>query len=117
MEGFGGCESSDSEDDDDKGLEEESLLTDDEEVQRSNTIRIGVESPSDGSKEDSLATGEATPNKLASYSNGHSHRISTNRISSPIGLRESVGPGGGTKLSNGLGHSHSGFGAGGSSYH
>jgi hypothetical protein len=117
MEGFGGCESSDSEDDEDNEVEEETLLTDDEEVQRSNTMRIGVDSPYDGSKEDSLATGEATPNKLASYSSGHPYRTSTNRMSSPIGLRESVGPGGGTKLSNGLGHSHSGFGAGGSSYH
>jgi len=117
MEGFGGCETSDSEDDDDKGMEEEALLTENEEVQRSTTIRIGVESPSEGSKEDSLAIGADMPNQLASYSNGHPHWTSAKRMSSPIGLRESVGPGGGTKLSNGLGHSHSGFGAGGSSYH
>ncbi len=117
MEGFGSCETSDSEDDDDREVEEEALLADDEEVQRSNTIRIGMESPSDGSKEGSLATRENSPNQLAIYSNGHPHRTSAKRISSPIGLRESVGPGGGTKLSNGLGHSHSGFGAGGNSYH
>lgn len=38
------------------------------------------------------------------------------RVSSPIGLRASPRPGG-NRLSNGLGHSRSGFGAGGTSYH
>lgn len=83
MEGFGACETSDSEDDDDKGVEEEALLTDDEEVQRSNTMRIGIESPSDGSKEDSFSTEEDLPNQLASYSNGLPYGTSTKRLSSP----------------------------------
>lgn len=39
------------------------------------------------------------------------------RMSSPIGLRESPGPGGGRRLSNGLGTTMSGYGTGGSSYH
>lgn len=46
MEGFGGCETSDSEDDDDKGVQEEALLTEVEEVQRSNITRIEMESSS-----------------------------------------------------------------------
>lgn len=117
MEGFGGCETSDSEEEDDQGVEEEALLTDDEEVQTSNNLRIGTESSSKGSKDNSLAIEEDPPKRLASYSNRLPHKTSTNRMSSPIGLRESVGPGGGTKLSNGIVHSRSGFGAGGNSYH
>ena len=35
------------------------------------------------------------------------------RMSSPIGMREGVGPGGGRRLSNGLGQSMNAFGAGG----
>ncbi|MCJ1272871.1 hypothetical protein MMC21_000660 [Puttea exsequens] len=39
------------------------------------------------------------------------------RMSSPIGQRENVGPGGTDRLCNGLGQTRSGLGAGGTSYH
>lgn len=39
------------------------------------------------------------------------------RMTSPLGMRDGVGPGGGRRLSNGLGTTRSGFGAGGTSYH
>ena len=38
------------------------------------------------------------------------------RMSSPIGMREPVGPGGGARLSNGLGQTRSGFEATGTSF-
>jgi len=39
------------------------------------------------------------------------------RMSSPIGMREGLGPGGGRRLSNNLGQTRSGWGTGGTSYH
>ncbi|KAL8833194.1 MAG: hypothetical protein Q9170_004416 [Blastenia crenularia] len=51
-----------------------------------------------------------------SKSSGTEVGVPLRRVASPIGVRASPGPGGNV-LSNGLGHSRSGFGAGGTSYH
>ena len=47
---------------------------------------------------------------------GSSARLAR-RMTSPLGMTEGIGPGGGRRLSNGLGQTRSGFGAGGTSYH
>lgn len=43
--------------------------------------------------------------------------LKNHKLSSPIGLREPIGPGGGRRLSNALGHTNTGLGTGGGSFH
>ena len=117
LEGFGGGGNSDSEND----LEEpaEDIQTNDEEVHGSQAMALKVDPPSEDSTEETLATTNdvSFTNHPVSCRRGPGHDMPSRRLSSPIGFRESVGPGGGSKLSNGLGHSHSGLGSGGTSYH
>ncbi|KAL9000944.1 MAG: hypothetical protein Q9169_000428 [Polycauliona sp. 2 TL-2023] len=54
--------------------------------------------------------------KESSRSSGGRVGTPGKRVSSPLGLKKCPGPGG-NDLSNGLGHSRNGFGAGGSPYH
>ncbi|KAK4692802.1 hypothetical protein P7C71_g4474, partial [Lecanoromycetidae sp. Uapishka_2] len=114
MEGFGGNESDSDEEED-----EELLNSDDKdhEYNRSAPVDIGG---------GPLAEHENAANDLgpARLSATTSHSSGTTpfgqplkRISSPLGQRDCVGPGGSDRLSNGLGQSRSGFGAGGTSYH
>ena len=42
--------------------------------------------------------------------------IPPKRMTSPIGMRDNIGPGGGRRLSNGLGQTRSGYGVGGTAY-
>ncbi|KAL8808160.1 MAG: hypothetical protein Q9182_000224 [Xanthomendoza sp. 2 TL-2023] len=63
--------------------------------------------------------GLSTSNRLSKWSSSSSGAAvgsPLRKVSSPIGLKTSPGPGG-NNLCNGLGHSRSGFGAGGTSYH
>ena len=121
MEGFGGGGDSGSEND--LGEPAEDIQTDDEEVHGLQAMALKGDPPSKDSTEETLATTKdiSTKDVLSakhpvSCKGGPGHDIPSRRLSSPIGFRESVGPGGGSKLSNGLGHSHSGLGSGGT-YH
>ena len=112
MEGFGG-DDSDSEDE----AEEELLYSDDEEYEGSQPVDVG-----DGPL--AVQVDRADQLNPQSLSKTTSHSSGTmpfgrplKRMSSPLGQRDNIGPGGSDKLSNGLGQSRSGFGAGGSSYH
>lgn len=128
MDGFGGADDSDSDEEDE---EVEPFL------QRSSTAGSAGRSSGihvrslDGIAEepdemdDELALEDdpfVTRHEVAS---GHARNSSQlqpryagyeRRMSSPLGLRESVGPGGGGRLSNGLGQSMDGFGTGGTAY-
>ncbi|KAL8952194.1 MAG: hypothetical protein Q9222_001893 [Ikaeria aurantiellina] len=121
MEGFGGSnDNSDDEEDDNEELEVPQA------EERSSAQPIAMGSPEGLLRDEGLLDevavedeGLLSGNKLsktASKSSGAAVGLPLRRVSSPIGLRESPGPGG-NKLSNGLGHSRSGFGAGGTSYH
>ena len=124
MEGFGGS----AEDDDDEGAEAEDELRYSlaaEEGGQSSGTSVG-QSPNQNyqDEEDDFAISENSPSatqrlaKTVSHSSkGLSIGSLPRRMSSPIGMRDSVGPGGSKNLSNGLGQSISGFGTGGTSYH
>ena len=116
MEGFGGGDDSDDE-------AEEEISHDDDEQVRSHPVDIGHPPLAEhGEENDEFAIGEGAPldsqrlSKTVSYSSGAKHFPPLRRMSSPLGQRNNVGPGGSERLSNGLGQSRSGFGAGGSSY-
>ena len=127
MDGFGSANESDSEDED--TVEEENALRESNNVvktphrgQRGGLDGI-VEGTEDGDEsedefaiaEDPLLPQHVRLSKTVSSSSpvrpiiAHIER----RMSSPIGMREGVGPGGGRRLSNGLGQSINAFGAGG----
>ena len=119
MEGFGSLEDSDNEGEDEPDLPlpharqpwERSpaiKITDDSEVQNENNNEFATEA-------DSLLSSLALSRTVSHSSAGRPHGPQR-RLSSPIGMRDFVGPGGGSRLSNGLGQSNSGFGAGGNSY-
>ena len=118
MEGFGGIEGSDS------GSEEELPVPPAEEPvgsESSKAIPIGKAASSEEGLEDGFAAADEGAvssfklSKTVSHSSG-ARMGHIERMSSPLGLREAVGPGGGGRLSNGLGQTRSGFGAGGTSY-
>ncbi|KAL8713285.1 MAG: hypothetical protein Q9220_002484 [cf. Caloplaca sp. 1 TL-2023] len=120
MEGFGGSnDNSDDEDDDDE-------LEVPQGEERSTAQPVVIGSPEgllrgeglldDVALEDEELLSGNKLSKTASKSSGAAIGLPLRRMSSPIGLRASPGPGG-NRLSNGLGHSRSGFGAGGTSYH
>ncbi|KAL8731873.1 MAG: hypothetical protein Q9166_003157 [cf. Caloplaca sp. 2 TL-2023] len=119
MEGFGGA--GDNDDDEEEGTEEPEVPRA-EEGRNSQPVTIGSPEgiPTDEvddfalEDEESLSTNRLS--KTVSRSSGAAFGRPLRRMSSPIGLRTSPGPGG-NNLSNGLGHSRSGFGAGGTSYH
>lgn len=114
MDGFDGEEDNDSETD----VEDDLVHSDGDELGRLQPVTI----------EDNVAKHKASEEDLlkslkdgTELSKTLSHRSGTafgpplRRMSIPLGLKESVGPGGNAKLSNGLGHSHSGVGGGGTS--
>ena len=128
MEGFGGADDSSSEDEEGNGT---ILNTDDErepegrssatrEVRNSGagTNLLGAEEDDDFAIEDDPI--EST--KMLSRTTTHSSSLEPTsgglprRMTSPIGQRAAVGPGGSRKLSNGIGQTRSGFGAGATSY-
>lgn len=117
MEGFGGGDDSDNEDDhsdDNSGEGEEG----------SQAVPVG-NGPfaENGEGEDNFEIGDdpllglESLSKTVSRTSESRHYPPLKRISSPIGMRDNIGPGGSDKLSNGLGQTRSGLGAGGTSYH
>ena len=139
MEGFGDAGYSDSEDEDEVGGggdgEEHALLSmgDDGERVSATTARNmlvgddvipeGQVVATEGGDEFAVEDGPPLPQvKVSKTERGvASDRLMPNsadrRMSSPLGMRDGIGPGGGRRLSNGLGTTRSGFGAGGTSYH
>ena len=120
MEGFGGTGDSDSEDEEDEiPVPNATEPTGNE---RSEAIAIEEATSPEEELDDGFAAEEEGAvsthrlSKTVSHSSGARIRHIERRMSSPVGLREALGPGGGGKLSNGLGQSRSGFGAGGTSY-
>lgn len=113
MEGFGGDES----DSDEEEVEEEELLNSDDERESSEPVDFGSGPHArNGTEVNRLAPERLS--KTTSHSSGTTmFGQSLKRMSSPLGQREIIGPGGSGRLSNGLGQSRSGFGAGGTSYH
>lgn len=116
MEGFGG----DIDDDSDTDEEIDSPNFDGDELGRSDPVGIDGNPPKRNATQEDQITSLSDPTKLSktvSHSSGSAFGPPLRRMSSPIGLKESVGPGGNANLRNGLGHSNSGFGSGGTSYH
>ena len=125
MDGFGGgTEGSNSDDEDDGDGAEPEVPRAEEGDLPEPLVAAEPESPkrsiAQGEDDRSTTQDEDTRPSLSrtGRSNTGTNRIGMGlrRMSSPIGLMTSPGPGGNT-LSNGLGHSRSGFGAGGTSYH
>ena len=134
MDGFGGVEDSDSEED------EGDLLIPSETGDgsaKSTSIQVAathepvdVSGTSYGQVVDDCAieeddSSEETPLKRRESETkdfAHGSQLNpndtgvSNRTSSPLGMRESIGPGGGRRLSNGIGQSMNEFGSGGSPY-
>ena len=137
MDGFGGADDSDS---DEEAEEEEELLSStdgNEGGATSSALQIGsidgiidartaeqlgeqAEGEDDFAMEDDPPVAPRHKQLSKSVSNSSqlnpSHAYLPRRMSSPIGLRESVGPGGGRRLSNGLGQNMDGLGSGGTAY-
>ena len=116
MEGFGGGDDSENE-------EEEAILEDDDERVSSRPIDIEHSPLAEHleDEDDEFAIEEDAPlssQRLSkTASNGsRSIRLPLRRMSSPIGQKENIGPGGSDRLSNGLGQTRSGFGTGGTPY-
>ncbi|KAL9579900.1 MAG: hypothetical protein Q9212_004817 [Teloschistes hypoglaucus] len=116
MEGFGGGK--DGSDDDEEADRDDLFEVPQmgaEDVARGGVLVADVEEDHIGSR----AENNHPLSKTTSKSSGTAG-VGTplRRVSSPIGVKESPGPGGkNNRLGNGLGHSRSGFGAGGTSYH
>ena len=137
LDGFGGSgESSDSENEIDEAIEEEEEdeasgfpIRSIDPTLTNNTI---FEEPEEGEDDDfafiDAPLSSERLSKTVSRSSGlHPGSASTaesrrnsfsmqKRMSSPVGMREPVGPGGGRRLSNGLGQSMDGLGTGGTSF-
>ncbi|MCJ1421062.1 hypothetical protein MMC32_007424 [Xylographa parallela] len=127
MDGFGGAEDSDSdEENDEEDLPREGGTT--ESGARSSAVQVmdldGItEEPDDieddfAVEDDPLVIRRDMLSDASSNSNQlyPRHAGVERRMSSPLGQRESVGPGGSRRLSNGLGQSMDGFGSGGTAY-
>ena len=115
MGGFGGGNESEDE-------EEEEILEDDNEHVSSHPVDIGHPPLAEHMEDnDEFAFDEDAPLSSQRLSKtlsngGRSIRLPLRRMSSPIGQRENIGPGGSDRLSNGLGQTRSGFGTGGTPY-
>lgn len=116
MEGFGGGDDSEDE-------EEETIPEDDNEQVSSCPINIEHPALAEHVEDEDyeFAIDEDAPlssQRLSkTASNGsRSIRLPLRRMSSPIGQKENIGPGGSDRLSNGLGQTRSGFGTGGTPY-
>jgi len=115
MEGFNSPNDSESDDDDEE--EEELPVIDEEEGEGEHAIIAGDELLEPDASEEALDTIEGAP-LLPVKSRSSSVPRLNRRMSSPLGVRGgSIGPGGGRKLSNGLGHSNFGQGTGGTTFH
>ena len=121
MEGFGGDEDSDS-DNEDHGDEDGTLQN--EEDDSSHAIPIGGGPlAEDGEGNDHFAIddnhlpGSEGLSKTVSHTAEGGPFPLLRRMSSPIGMKDNIGPGGSDKLSNGLGQTRSGLGTGGTSFH
>lgn len=117
MEGFGGGDDSEDETGDSDQNSEAG-------VDRSNGIHVGggplaesAESDDNGGIEENPLLGSGQLSKRVSHTSEGNHFPPLKRMSSPLGMKDSVGPGGSDHLSNGLGQTRSGLGAGGTSYH
>ncbi|KAI9870796.1 MAG: hypothetical protein M1830_003795 [Pleopsidium flavum] len=133
MEGFGGDDDGQSEEGSDTEVETDDDHNDDTcaipNTDDETDTRTGV-SPHHHHKireeeeDDAFAIEHPLPASSSSSSRKltSSHNLATpssvqRRMSSPLGMREGVGPGGGRRLSNNLGQTRSGWGTGGTSYH
>ena len=127
MEGFGSADDSESEDDDEEHMQREPdghhVRTSHEDA-ASHFCHVEEGEGGFGESDDDFAI-EEDPlltqrlSKTVSKSSSQPQPIAKHlerRMSSPIGMREGVGPGGGRKLSNGLGQSMNGLGTGGAPY-
>jgi hypothetical protein len=133
MDGFGGTHDSDSEDEDE---EEEDLVAEPgsiDEGTRSYPSQLGtgdgteeVDAPRLSQDEDDFAVEEdplmTLPEAARRRSSSGSHLDPAKlgvprRMTSPIGQRGNIGPGGERRLSNGIGQTMNEFGTGGSPYH
>lgn len=95
MDGFGGGDETESESE-----EDEVLLPHEDELPKSDAIDIANVSPEEAGEDDEIATEDNLEpvNKLSrtlSHDGAHQSGFSNRRMSSPIRVRESVGPGGG----------------------
>lgn len=119
MEGFGGIEDGDGEEEDEPN---QPLPYAGQAVDRSSAISMKNHTEDENVAEEDFAgedDGLLYPHRLSHTICRNSVDVplfTTRRMSSPLGMRDSVGPGGSSRLSNGLGQSNSGFGAGGCSY-
>lgn len=125
MEGFGSSADSDGEEDEEEEEESSTTPTPGGDHEGSSPAGIDIDGHRGGEEDDDddFAVEEEAPldphrlSKTVSHSSNTGFRApKLRRMSSPIGMRNSVGPGGSEHLSNGLGQSNSGFGAGGNSY-
>ena len=127
MDGFGGAEDSDSdEEDEEEDLPQRRDFAENE--ARSSAVQVVdldglTEEPDDleddfAVEDDPLVIRRDMMSDAGSNSNQLHPRYAglERRMSSPLGQRESVGPGGGRRLSNGLGQSMDGYGSGGTAY-
>ncbi len=133
MEGFGGAGDSASENEDDDNAEYDNAADVDVDNERQPTSRqrqtVLVDDIDDMIEEpDSYAADAAIlPHPTSHLSRGKTATHTSlapkatdsrmyRRMTSPIGMKEGLGPGGGRRLSNNLGQTRSGWGTGGTSY-
>ena len=113
MEGFNSGEDNDDKDDDTENI----MYTEAEDERGSNNpIDLGSLAET-FTPEDSTTIGSTNLSKTTSRTSEGQHFLPLKRISSPIGMKGNVGPGGSDKLSNGLGPTRSGYEASGASLH
>ena len=121
MEGFGGMDDSSSEGEDEVAMpnstgegdgEGAELLAEEERgVEEEHEDGIGAEAG-----KAPVSTQDLSPKLGPSTGTMPGAGSLLRRMSSPLGMKEGIGPGGDRRLSNGLGQSRSGFGAAGTSF-
>jgi len=123
MEGFGSGEDDDENDNENEDDEDEEMLNN-EEDERSHPIPVGggplagnAEGNNHLSADDDRIPSSQKLSKTTSHASEGIHFLPLKRMSSPIGMKDNIGPGGSDKLSNGLGQSRSGLGVDGTSFH
>ena len=123
MEGFGSGEDEDENDNENEDDEDEDFLHN-EENESSQPTPVGgaplaenAEGDNHLSADDDRIPSSQKLSKTTSHASEGIHFPPLKRMSSPIGMKDNIGPGGSDKLSNGLGQSRSGLGVGGTSFH
>ncbi|KAL8812450.1 MAG: hypothetical protein Q9200_001017 [Gallowayella weberi] len=114
MEGFGASEDDDEEEEDGTADQPEMLRAHGQTSEPEGILRDEGNNTATGNEE--IPSTSNRLSKWSSSSSGAAIGSPLKKVSSPIGLKTFPGPGG-NNLCNGLGHSRSGFGAGGTSYH